>query len=123
MACAPQRFLPNKILLAVVYLLGKDTTRPPSSLMDQRDEEKNDHARHTNMISTMMHKMIRDALLYAPPPQAYFPLIKELQQRLYPTNCATRMWKSDSLIWWAKTERNWTPRSREMAGREGGQAQ
>src|SRR5215831_17491985 len=26
-ACAPKRFLPNKILLAVVYLLGKYTAR------------------------------------------------------------------------------------------------
>jgi hypothetical protein len=27
-----------------------------------------------NVISRMMHKMIRDALLFSPPPQAYFPL-------------------------------------------------
>ena len=33
----------------------------------------------------------------------------ELLLMEYPTNCATRLWKSSSLIWWAKTARNWTP--------------
>jgi hypothetical protein len=37
-------------------------------------EHRTDHARNMNVISTMMHKMIRDALLFSSPLQAYFPL-------------------------------------------------
>jgi len=33
-----------------------------------------DHVRNMSVISRMMHKMIRDALLFSPPLQAYFHL-------------------------------------------------
>ena len=36
-------------------------------------------------------------------------LAKAIEMLARPTNCATRLWKSSSLIWWAKTARNWTP--------------
>jgi hypothetical protein len=39
-----------------------------------RTDHFTDHARNTNVIGAMMCKMIRNALLFPPPLQAYFPL-------------------------------------------------
>src|SRR5215469_2843039 len=80
MACAPRSFLPNRVLLAVVYLLGKDTTRPPSSQVDQRDDtlQVRKLKRNTSKSSApfSMSKPARKTILGAPNRLAQEPIAR-----------------------------------------------
>jgi hypothetical protein len=64
MACAPKRFLPNNILLVLVYLLDKNAARE-NVLKGMNDDQQNDQQCHSlYLISSGILSGLVEQILY-----------------------------------------------------------